>query len=102
MKKSVLMLFAAVGAAMLMTGCGKEKTEPSGAQSVGKTIEKKTDEVGKDLKKAADDTGKAIEKKTDEVGKDLKKAADDTGKAIEKKTDEAGKDLKNLGDKLKK
>lgn len=80
MKKSVLVLLAAVGAAVLMTGCGKEKTEPSDAQSVGRVIDKKTDEAGKDLKKAADD-----------AGKEIKKGAE-----------QGEKDLKNLGDKLKK
>ncbi|GEM_PF-6186398 len=75
MKKLTLMLLAAVGAAVLMTGCGKEKAEPAGS-SVGTIVDQKTDQANKDFKKAGDDAAKGIKKSTDQVDKDLKTLGD--------------------------
>ncbi len=80
MKKYVVVLLAMVGAAVIMTGCGKEKTAGEKLDSATTTVQKKADQAGKDINQAANDAGKAVGKAANQAGDDLKKAGDNLSK----------------------
>ncbi len=69
MKKLTIMLLAVVGAAILMTGCGKEKTDQQKLQDAKTTIEQKADQAGKDIKKDAEQAKKDLTKMGDKLTK---------------------------------
>ena len=69
MKKLTIMLLAVVGAAVLMTGCSKEKTDQQKLEDAKTTIEKKADQAGKDIKEGAEQAKKDLSAMGDKLAK---------------------------------
>ncbi len=58
MKKYVVILLAMLGAAVIMTGCSKEKTTGQKLDDATNTVQKKADQAGKDLQKTGENLTK--------------------------------------------